>query len=456
MKLKKPVWLIIPIVVASIGFVLGMVASEKVRREATKPYDTHYYVLDSKQSKTDILDGFQVTPSEFFEEITRIVRENYVEEIKDETPLAHGAIRTLLHSLKDIGTRFYEPDEWKKYLDRLEGVYEGIGIELITIPGGTEKWPSFTLTVLSVADNSPAKEAGLKTGDVISEVNGKWVANESPFKTLEEAAQQYQSGKITMEDYGKEVEKVVKSLENMILVHEAQKELQSGTNGEIEVVVLRGGVKISYKITKHKTINKPIEEKNNVIRIRSFSEGVDEALKELVNNKKEVVLDLRQNAGGSFEVMKNCLKLFIKNGEFARIQRKNASKPVSVSIENGSEAASVTVLIDEGTAREAEVFYNALVNRAHAKLEGKRSFGLGVRIENYSLPDGSGYTLTTGLYFDTEGRPLFTESFVKNLLPEDEAKKSAFKRVEVYHQSYTVSSSLNAFRVFLNPVVKVL
>ena len=109
--------------------------------------------------------------------------------------------------------------------------------------------------------------------------------------------------------------------------------------------------------------------------------------------------------------MTECLSALIPPGEYVRIQREPNMKPQPLVLKNGvEEPQRIKVLVGKGTAREAEVFAVALRDRAGAEIVGGQMFGLGLKIERITLPDGSGYTITSGRMFDLAGDPLFHET----------------------------------------------
>ena len=99
----------------------------------------------------------------------------------------------------------------------------------------------------------------------------------------------------------------------------------------------------------------PISKEGDVIRIRSFGHGVDVKLADLLGSSESVTIDIRNNFGGSFEVMERCLALLIPKGEYAKLLTKRSKEPAPVSLSNGSERIrQITVVVDKGTAREAD------------------------------------------------------------------------------------------------------
>ena len=85
----------------------------------------------------------------------------------DVTPsiITNGAIKGMLSAVEDPYTTFMDEATTDRFNIIINGAYRGIGVEITNI--GDE------LVILGVLGDSPAKEAGLKAGDVIKSVNGK-------------------------------------------------------------------------------------------------------------------------------------------------------------------------------------------------------------------------------------------------------------------------------------------
>src|SRR5918912_2704852 len=107
------------------------------------------------------------------------VEEDYVDqEAVDPKKQTYGAIKGMLDSLGDEGhTRFLTPDEVEKNHEAMSSKYVGVGIRLAN--------KDDKVVVSAPLDGSPAKEAGIKSGDVLVAVDGEKVSNED-FKKVGE------------------------------------------------------------------------------------------------------------------------------------------------------------------------------------------------------------------------------------------------------------------------------
>lgn len=98
------------------------------------------------------------------EEVMNIIRATYVEKVPMER-LVSGAINGMVKSLNDPYSRYLDKTHFNMVQDEAAGNYEGVGIML-----GMQ---DHKLTVISAIQDTPADKAGVKTGDVITKIDGK-------------------------------------------------------------------------------------------------------------------------------------------------------------------------------------------------------------------------------------------------------------------------------------------
>ena len=112
-------------------------------------------------------------------EVVERLNQDYYDKSKVNTQkMLYGAISGLLQSLDDPYTSFFPPKENSAFKTQLSGEFSGIGAELGM---NSEK----RVTVISPLDDSPAKSAGIKSGDLILAVNGEGTAGWDIVKAVE-------------------------------------------------------------------------------------------------------------------------------------------------------------------------------------------------------------------------------------------------------------------------------
>ena len=307
------------------------------------------------------LSGLEYTLSQFRSELER----KYIGEINDED-LIEGAIKGYVAGLGDPYTVYYTKEEMDDIMQETNGNYVGIGIYMTL---DTEK---NAILVLSPIENSPAEEAGLMPGDIITKVDGVSYTGDQ----LDEA-----SNKIK----GKEGTKV--TLE--ILRGEETKTF------EIE----RRTVLISHITTK------VLENNIGYIAISDFEGGcADEFREKYLELEKQgitkLIIDIRDNGGGIVDEALEIAEMITDKGSTLLITTdKNEKEDVTKSTSDPIIHMPIVLLTNEYSASASEILAAALKENGKATLVGTTTYGKGIIQELHQLSDGSGLKITTNEYF---------------------------------------------------------
>ncbi len=288
----------------------------------------------------------------------------------DTNKLVEGAERGLVAAAGDPYTVYFSAAEAKAFDSDLNGTFTGIGAELAIKDNA--------LVVQSVLDNSPAKKAGLQTGDVIAKVNDD-------------------------DTTGWPVEKAVSKIRG-----------DKGTT--VKLTIIRAQKNQEFNITRD-TITDPsvkytIENNIGYMRISRFastdtsslSRSGAEAFK--AAKVKGVVLDLRGNGGGYVTAAQDVASLWLGSGKTVVTERKDG-KTVDELKTSGSavlEGVPTIVLIDGGSASASEIVAGALHDYKAATLVGVKSFGKGSVQEIQNLTAGAELKVTVALWYTPNGK----------------------------------------------------
>lgn len=118
-----------------------------------------------------------------------------------------------------------------------------------------------------------------------------------------------------------------------------------------------------------------------------------------------VLLDLRNNPGGSYEDAVRAANLFIADGILARLRERSRERAVyEARPRDRAWEGEVVVLADRGTAGAAELVAASLKSRGRARLLGEKTAGVGAFQETLSLPNGGALRLSVAKYQDPNGK----------------------------------------------------
>ena len=298
---------------------------------------------------------------------------NYVDDI-DLDAFTKMSINNMLYDL-DPYTVYLEKEERSGIEMLTKGKYGGVGIQI----GKREK----VLTVISPMENSPAKRAGIISGDKIIKIDDK----ETEGLSMDDAAKLIR---------GEKGSNVVLSIQRV------------GESDLVEYNLTRENIKV-----KDISFSGMLDDQTGYIRLTRFSRNSDKEMKKalqklLEQNMTGLVLDLRDNPGGLLNAAVNILDLFIDKGEMLvwtegktqKSKRKYKSKtdplvPLDVN---------VTVLVNQGSASASEIVAGALQDLDRAVVIGRSTFGKGLVQTVFNIDKDRSLKITTAKYYIPSGR----------------------------------------------------
>ena len=319
-----------------------------------------------------------------FADAIEVIQREYAEEV-DSQKLIYGALKGMLGSL-DPHSQFMDPDLYQEMLVQTRGYFGGLGI-YITIKDKL-------LTVISPLEDTPASRAGIKTGDVIVEIEGESTKE----TTLLEAVKKMR---------GPEGTKVT------ITIMREEKILP-------EVTLTRE--RIDLPSIKEAKI---IEGNIGYIHLIEFREGtgadLEEALKELEKEGMEsLVLDLRFNCGGLLDTAVEVVDKFLPKGRlivYTEGRKQSQSRKYLAKAEPHPNYP-LAILVNEYSASASEIVAGAVQDWRRGILVGTKTFGKGSVQTVVPLGDGSALRLTTARYFTPQGRLIQNEGIAPDFTVE--------------------------------------
>ncbi|MDP9189145.1 MAG: S41 family peptidase [Actinomycetota bacterium] len=313
--------------------------------------------------------------AELSSEALEVINDSYFRDVDDEA-LEDASVKAMVTELrktfKDRFSHYFPPDDFSRFQELTSGRFSGVGLSVNEVKQG--------LRVATVFEDSPAEEAGIEEGDIVTAVNGKSIAGEDA---------ELATGKIKG---------------------------NAGTTVTLSVLRPSTGEARDYKLERRDLVVPAVEGKLEqasgrpvgYIRLLGFSRGAHAELREAVDRLDErgaegLVVDLRGNGGGLLDEAVLTSSVFVEDGVI--VSTKGRTQPEK-TFEAAGDAVSprpIVVLINGDTASASEIFTAALSDAGLAQVAGETSFGKGVFQEVIELDNGGALDLTVGEYLTRDG-----------------------------------------------------
>lgn len=355
-------------------------------QEAQKDNAAPAAAQDKKKSQAEI-DEETYRQLNLFGDVFERVRRQYVDETTDKV-LVENAINGMLTAL-DPHSSYLNDDNFKDMQVQTRGEFGGLGIE-VTQENGLVK-------VVTPIDDTPAFRAGIKSGDLITHLDGKPMVGIG----LSEAVDMLR---------GKVGSKILLTIR------------REGTADPIKIPIMRDVIKIQ-------SVRSRVEGDVGYIRITSFNDhtetglakAIEDITKELGPKLKGYVLDLRNNPGGLLEQAIAVSDAFLDKGEIVSTRGRNEKDTRRDNASTGDVAKGlpIVVLINGGTASAAEIVSGALQDHRRAVILGTQTFGKGSVQTVIPIPGQGAMKLTTARYYTPSGRSIQAKGIEPDIIVEE-------------------------------------
>ena len=287
----------------------------------------------------------------------------------DTQKLIYGANRGLVEAAGDPHTAYMDPDETKEFDKSLSGqIGGGIGAEI----GLRNNRP----TIIKPLENSPAQKAGIKAGEAIVKVN-------------DEASSDWS------------VEKVVSKIRGEV-----------GTS--VKLTLLSGGQTREVSVVRQNIVSPAVESEIDgeigILKVNRFGDDTVSLSRKYASEfvekgVKKVILDLRNNPGGTVGAAQGLLGIWLDN-QIAMTERRG-SEIVKTLRTTGTPILGnmkTVVLINGNSASASEITAGALREYGKATLVGQKSYGKGSVQIVLGLPGGSQMKVTEARWYTPKGK----------------------------------------------------
>ena len=352
-KRQQLSWFLTLVIVAIVSFVAGA-RSDALFANAASVFGIR------TSNKTIDLSSVQKTYQELIA--------NYDGKL-DTQKLIYGASRGLVEAAGDPHTSYMDPDETKEFDKSLSGqIGGGIGAEI----GLRNNKP----TIIKPLENSPAQKAGIKAGEVIVKVNDESSSDWS-------------------------VDKVVSKIRGEIGTSVKLTLLSEGRTREVSVV---------RQNIVSPAVESEIDGEIGILKVNRFGDDTVSLSRKYASEfvekgVKKVILDLRNNPGGTVGAAQGLLGIWLDN-QIAMTERRG-SEIVKTLRTTGTPILGnikTVVLINGNSASASEITAGALREYGKATLVGQKSYGKGSVQIVLGLPGGSQMKVTEARWYTPKGK----------------------------------------------------
>lgn len=306
-------------------------------------------------------------------ELDSLIESDYLGDV-DEDALKEGLYKGYLEALGDPYSEYYDAEETAKFNENMSGEFSGIGVVM------SQDQKSGLITMVQIYKDSPAEKAGFKEGDILFQVAGKDVSG----RKLDEVVSDIKGEK------GTKVELTV------LRGEEREKVTATVVRDTIEVQT------VEYKMMENQIAYLAISE-FDIVTYEQYKTALQELEKQ---GMKGLVIDLRNNPGGSLDIVCEMLDLILPKGLLVYTEDKDGKKQEYNSDADYAYDVPMTVLINGNSASASEIFAGAVQDYEKAEIVGTISYGKGVVQSVYALKDGTCVKLTVAEYFTPKGRSI--------------------------------------------------
>ena len=294
-------------------------------------------------------------------EIEKIIDDNYIGDA-DYNELYNAAAAAMVKSIGDKWSYFMNAEEYEAYKLSSSNEYSGIGVSVKVNSSGE-------FEVFSVEESSPAANAGIAVGDIITAIDGEDVSD----KTLED------------------VSLLIRSKVNK----DFPMTLESG--GDTKTVTVACEI-----IYKNPVSSRLLDGNIGYIKISNFEAGSSENTKKAIEQLLQTgatsfIFDVRNNPGGLLTELVDLLDYILPEGDLFISVDKSGKETVQTS-DKVSLKNKMIVLVNGNSYSAAEFFAAALQEYNWATVVGEQTTGKARSQITLELSDGSAVHISTHKY----------------------------------------------------------
>jgi carboxyl-terminal processing protease len=310
-----------------------------------------------------------------FENVLALVRDYHVDSVP-ESQLYQRATDGMLKEMHDPYAALLTGKDWERAAERTTGDYGGVGMQMDARNG----W----VTVITAVQGSPAERAGIRSGDLLMEVEGESAAG----WTMEQAVRALRGDPGTVVTLKLQRDGAPAPLPFQLVrerIH--QRAVPPG-------VLLDGGIGYIGM---------------TMVRENSADELSQEVGRMIDAGMRSLILDLRSNPGGLRDDAVRAADLFLDEGQDILVSRGRAPGDNRRWSDAGAQKwrwLPIVVLVNDGTASAAEIIAGALQDHDRALIAGDTTYGKGIVQTVFPLGPKVALRITTARWYTPSGRSI--------------------------------------------------
>lgn len=294
-------------------------------------------------------------------EIEKIIDDNYIGDA-DYNELYNAAAAAMVKSIGDKWSYFMSAEEYEAYKLSSSNEYSGIGVSVKVNSSGE-------FEVFSVEESSPAANAGIAVGDIITAIDGEDVSD----KTLEDVS--------------------------LLIRSKVNKDFPMTLESSGDTKTVTVACEIIYK---NPVSSRLLDGNIGYIKISNFEAGSSENTKKAIEQLLQTgatsfIFDVRNNPGGLLTELVDLLDYILPEGDLFISVDKSGKETVQTS-DKVSLKNKMIVLVNGNSYSAAEFFAAALQEYNWATVVGEQTTGKARSQITLELSDGSAVHISTHKY----------------------------------------------------------
>lgn len=306
----------------------------------------------------------------------------YVDTIDVEKMIQNGVNGML--ALTDPYTEYYPEEEVSSLKEMITGKYGGIGSAIRYYEAYDR------IVVVEPTEGMPAAEAGVKAGDIILEVGGKEMLR----------------GEMKPQEFSSKVSEALRGEPGTSFVLKVLRPMQNDST-EMEFKITRKNIRTN-PVTYHGMVRDSI----GYIALNGFTDNCSKDFKKAFielkqNGAKSLIIDLRNNGGGSLPEAVDIVGMFVPKGQqvvYTKGKIKQADNSFNTRFEPVDTELPLVVLVNGSSASASEILSGSLQDLDRAVIVGSRTYGKGLVQTTRPLPYNGTLKVTTSKYYIPSGR----------------------------------------------------